>query len=192
KRLIRAIETFGFHLATLDLRQNAEVHERVVGELLAVAGVEPDYRALAEEQRIALLRRELASSRPLSSPFAAYSDETRSELAIAAAAAEAHARYGPAAIQYYVISKTEQVSDLLEVYVLLKEAGLWRAGDPPSAAIMAVPLFETIGDLERAPKVMREWLALPEIASALGSRGHAEVMIGYSDSNKDGGYLTSV
>ena len=192
KRLIRAVETFGFHLATLDLRQNAEVHERVVAELLAVGGVERDYRALSEDQRVALLRRELASGRLLSSPYAAYSEETQSELAIMAAAAEAHAAYGPDSIQYYVISKTEQVSDLLEVYVLLKEAGLWRTGEPPSAAIMAVPLFETIGDLERAPEVMRQWLALPEIAAALGSRGHAEVMIGYSDSNKDGGYLTSV
>jgi phosphoenolpyruvate carboxylase len=192
KRLIRAVETFGFHLATLDLRQNAEVHERVVAELLATAGVEADYRALDEEQRVALLRRELASGRLLSSPYATYSDETKSELAIAAAAAEAHARYGPDSIQYYVISKSEQVSDLLEVYILLKEAGLWRAGDPPSAAIMAVPLFETIADLERAPQVMKQWLSLPEIAAALGSRGHAEVMIGYSDSNKDGGYLTSV
>src|SRR5205807_9016836 len=116
----------------------------------------------------------------LSSPFESYSDETKSELEIMAAAAEAHARYGPDAIQYYVISKSEQVSDLLEVYVLLKEAGLWRAGDPPSAAIMAVPLFETIADLERAPEVMSEWLSLPEIAAALNSRGHAEVMIGYS------------
>jgi phosphoenolpyruvate carboxylase len=192
KRLIRAVETFGFHLATLDLRQNAEVHERVVAELLAAAGAEADYRALDEDGRVALLRRELASARPLSSPYASYSDETKTELAIAAAAAEAHARYGPDSIQYYVISKTEQVSDLLEVYVLLKEAGLWRAGDPPSAGIMAVPLFETIADLERAPKVMKEWLSLPEIAAALGSREHAEVMIGYSDSNKDGGYLTSV
>jgi phosphoenolpyruvate carboxylase len=192
KRLIRAIETFGFHLATLDLRQNAEVHERVIAELLAVAGVEADYRTLGEKERVELLRRELSSGRLLSSPYATYSDETKSELAIVAAAAEAHARYGPAAIQYYVISKTEQVSDLLEVYILLKEAGLWRAGEPPNAAIMAVPLFETIGDLERAPQVMREWLALPEIAAALGRREHAEVMIGYSDSNKDGGYLTSV
>jgi phosphoenolpyruvate carboxylase len=192
KRLIRAVETFGFHLATLDLRQNAEVHERVVAELLATAGVEADYRALDEERRVALLRRELASGRLLSSPFATYTDETKSELAIAAAAAEAHARYGPDSIQYYVISKSEQVSDLLEVYILLKEAGLWSAGDAPTAAIMAVPLFETIADLERAPEVMRQWLSLPEIATALGSRGHAEVMIGYSDSNKDGGYLTSV
>jgi phosphoenolpyruvate carboxylase len=192
KRLIRAVETFGFHLATLDLRQNAEVHERVVAELLATAGVEADYRELAEEQRVELLRRELASGRLLSSPFATYSDETRSELAIVAAAADAHARYGPDSIQYYVISKSEQVSDLLEVYVLLKEAGLWKAGDPPTAAIMAVPLFETVADLERAPEVMKQWLSLPEIEAALGSRHHAEVMIGYSDSNKDGGYLTSV
>jgi phosphoenolpyruvate carboxylase len=192
KRLIRAVETFGFHLATLDLRQNAEVHERVVAELLATAGVEADYRALDEENRVELLRRELASGRLLSSPYAAYPDETKSELAIIAAAAEAHARYGPDSIQYYVISKSEQVSDLLEVYILLKEAGLWRAGDPPTAAIMAVPLFETVADLERAPEVMKQWLSLPEIEAALGSRHHAEVMIGYSDSNKDGGYLTSV
>jgi phosphoenolpyruvate carboxylase len=192
KRLIRAVETFGFHLATIDLRQNAEVHERVVAELLSIAGVETDYGALGEDERVALLRRELASGRPLSSPFSSYSEETRSELAIVTAAADAHARYGPDSIRYYVISKTEQVSDLLEVYILLKEAGLWRAGEPPSAGIMAVPLFETIADLERAPKVMKEWLSLPEIAAALGSRGHAEVMIGYSDSNKDGGYLTSV
>ena len=191
KRLIRAVETFGFHLATVDLRQNAEVHERVVAELLAAAGVEANYRALDEARRVELLRRELASGRLLSSPFANYSDETKAELAIVAAAAEAHARYGPDSIRYYVISKSEQVSDLLEVYILLKEAGLWKAGDPPSAAIMAVPLFETIADLERAPAVMKQWLSLPEIAAALGSRGHAEVMIGYSDSNKDGGYLTS-
>jgi phosphoenolpyruvate carboxylase len=192
KRLIRSVETFGFHLATLDLRQNSAVHERVVAELLKSAGIELDYAALGEEERVALLRRELASERLLSSPFANYSDETRSELAIVAAAAAAHARYGPQCIQYYVISMAKQVSDLLEVYLLLKEAGLWRPGNPPTAAIMAVPLFETIADLERAPEVMQSWFELPEIAGALQSRGFSEVMIGYSDSNKDGGYLTSV
>jgi phosphoenolpyruvate carboxylase len=192
KRLIRSVETFGFHLATLDLRQNSAVHERVVAELLKCAGVEQDYAALGEDERIELLRRELASERLLSSPFADYSDETKSELAIVAAAAAAHARYGPQCIQYYVISMAKQVSDLLEVYLLLKEAGLWRPGNPPTAPIMAVPLFETIADLERAPEVMRTWFELPEIAGALQSRGFSEVMIGYSDSNKDGGYLTSV
>jgi len=191
-RLIRAAETFGFHLATLDLRQNAQVHERVVAELFRVAGVEPDYLGLDEEARVALLRRELATPRLLASPFADYGDETRSELDIVHAAAEAHARYGSESITTYIISKTESASDLLEAYVLLKEAGLWRAGDPPQAAIMAVPLFETIGDLEAAPDIMREWIALPEVAAITSARGHQEVMVGYSDSNKDGGYLTSV
>jgi phosphoenolpyruvate carboxylase len=191
-RLIRSVETFGFHLATLDLRQNADVHERVVADLLKVAGVEPDYLGLDEKARVALLRRELASGRLLSSPFAEYAEETQSELAIAHAAAEAHARYGPESITTYIISKAESVSDLLEVNVLLKEAGLYRPGDPPSAAIMAVPLFETIGDLENAPDVMRAWFALPEVAGVTAARGHQEVMVGYSDSNKDGGYLTSV
>ena len=191
-RLIRAVETFGFHLATLDLRQNSAVHERVVAELLRVAGVEPDYRSLSETERVSLLRRELAGQRLLSTPFADYSDETRSELEIVRAAAEAHGRYGPQAITTYIISKAESISDLLEVNILLKEAGLWRPGEPPHAGVMAVPLFETIGDLENAPEVMAEWFALPEVAGATAARGHQEVMVGYSDSNKDGGYLTSV
>ncbi len=192
RRLIRAVDTFGFHLATLDLRQNSDVHARVVAELLRVAGVESDYQQLDEAARVALLRRELAHSRPLSSPFAQYSDETRSELAISRAAAEAHARYGRACITAYIISKCESISDMLEVNVLLKEAGLYRPGEPADAAIMVVPLFETIGDLQRAPDIMRTWLKLPEIQQAARRRGHQEVMVGYSDSNKDGGYLTSV
>ena len=192
ERLIHAVETFGFHLATLDLRQNAQVHERVVAELLAVAGVEPDYLGLDEPARVALLRRELASARLLATPFAPYSDETRSELDIMHEAAEAHALFGPASITTYIISKTESVSDMLEAYVLLKEAGLWRPGDPPRAGVMTVPLFETIGDLEAASEIMRDWMALPEVAAITAARGHQEVMVGYSDSNKDGGYLTSV
>ncbi|WP_298017510.1 phosphoenolpyruvate carboxylase [uncultured Parasphingopyxis sp.] len=190
-RLIRAVRTFGFHLATLDMRQNSAVHERVVGELLAKAGVTEDYATLGEDERVALLREELASPRPLHTAWADYSDETASELAIVEAAAAAHRRYGPDCITNYVISMAESVSDLLEVHILLKEAGLYRPGDPPEAAIMAVPLFETIGDLDNAPGVMRAWFGLPEIAALATARGHQEVMIGYSDSNKDGGYLTS-
>ncbi len=183
-RLIRAVEIFGFHLATLDLRQNSDVHERCVAELLSKAAVEADYTSLDEDARVALLRRELASPRPLVSPFAAYSEETGIELAIFRAAAEAKARYGEAAITTAIISKSTSVSDLLELNLLLKEAGLDKR-------IMAVPLFETIGDLEAAPAIMRAYLALPEIAATVGARGHQEVMVGYSDSNKDGGYLTS-
>jgi phosphoenolpyruvate carboxylase len=191
-RLIRAVETFGFHLATLDLRQNADVHARVVAELLNVAGVLPDYLALGEPERVALLRRELASARLLASPFARYSPETVSELSIVRAAADAHRRYGPECIRFYVISKCESVSDLLEVNVLLKEAGLYQGQGGASASIMAVPLFETIGDLERSAKVMQAWLEIPETAAIAARFGFQEVMVGYSDSNKDGGYLTSV
>jgi len=191
-RLIRAVESCGFHLATLDLRQNSDVHARVVADLLKVAGVEPDYLSLDEQARVALLRKELASERLLASPFSKYTDETHSELAIVLAAAQAHERYGKASITTYIISKCESVSDMLEVNVLLKEAGLYRPSDPAAAAIMVVPLFETIGDLQRAPDIMRAWLTLPEIRQALDARGYQEVMVGYSDSNKDGGYLTSV
>ncbi len=191
-RLIRAVETFGFHLATLDLRQNADVHARVVEELLRVAGVSPDYRTLDEAARVALLRRELASERLLASPYASYSQETLSELAIMHAAAKAHETYGEACIATYIVSKCESVSDLLEVHILLKEAGLYRGQGTPRASIMAVPLFETIHDLQRASELMETWLHLPEAAAIVAGHGYQEVMVGYSDSNKDGGYLTSV
>ena len=191
-RLIRTVEACGFHLATIDLRQNSDVHGRVVAELLKTAGVTDAYLALAEDARIALLRRELASNRLLSSPYTVYSDEVSSELAIAHAAASAHERYGSASITTYIISKCESVSDMLEVNLLLKEAGLYQPNAPADAAIMVVPLFETIGDLEHAPQIMGNWLALPEVRAAAERRGYQEVMVGYSDSNKDGGYLTSV
>lgn len=190
-RLIRAVKTFGFHLATLDLRQNSAVHERVVGELLSVAGVETDYLALDEDARIDLLRRELESPRPLHAPRAEYSEETLKELAIIYAAGEALEHFGPEAIDQYIVSMAESVSDLLEVHVLLKEAGVYRPGATPECPVMAVPLFETIGDLEAAPAIMERFFALPEIAALSTARGVQEVMIGYSDSNKDGGYLTS-
>jgi phosphoenolpyruvate carboxylase len=190
-RLIRAVRTFGFHLATLDLRQNSAVHERVVAELLERAGVEKDYLALDEEARVAALRQELSSPRPLRLARTDYSEETATELAIIDAAAEAHRRYGPECITQYIVSMAESVSDLLEVHLLLREAGIYRPGEAPECAVMAVPLFETIGDLENAPGVMGAYFALPEIATLSRNRGHQEVMIGYSDSNKDGGYLTS-
>ncbi|KWV90937.1 phosphoenolpyruvate carboxylase [Erythrobacter sp. YT30] len=190
-KLIRAVKTFGFHLATLDLRQNSSVHERVVAELLAKSGVEADYLALDEDARVALLRSELSGQRPLRTPWAEYSEETLNELAIIDAAAEAHSQFGAACISQYIVSMAETVSDLLEVHVLLREVGLYQPGDTPKCDIMSVPLFETIGDLENAPGVMKAYFGLPEIAAITSQRGAQEVMIGYSDSNKDGGYLTS-
>jgi phosphoenolpyruvate carboxylase len=192
-RLIRSVETFGFHLATLDLRQNSDVHERVVAELLREAGVEPAYLQLDEDARVALLTQELAHNRPLGGAATALGEEANSELAILHAAAHAHEIFGQAAITTYIISKTTSLSDMLEVYVLLKEAGLYRidANDAADAPIMVVPLFETIGDLEAAPAIMTAFFELPAMKSLANARGHQEVMIGYSDSNKDGGYLTS-
>jgi phosphoenolpyruvate carboxylase len=192
-RLIRGVEIFGFHLATLDLRQNSDVHERVVAELFKTAGVEANYAALDEDARVALLIAELSHNRPLAGEWTVYSEETAKELAIVRAAAKAQADFGKAAITTYNISKTESVSDMLEVYVMLKQAGLYRVAEDgtPSASIMSVPLFETIADLQAAPITMQAYFALPPIRALARVRGHQEVMIGYSDSNKDGGYLTS-
>ncbi len=191
-RLIRAVETFGFHLATLDMRQNSDVHERVVGELLSHAGI-ADYVGMAEEDRVALLLSELSHNRPLTGVATVLGEETAKELAIVRQAAETHRLFGPDAITTYVISKTTSVSDLLEVYILLKEVGLFTvdADGVPTCAIMSVPLFETIEDLQQAPETMAAFFALPPMLALAKSRGHQEVMIGYSDSNKDGGYLTS-
>jgi len=189
--LIRSVECFGFHLATLDMRQNSAVHARVVAELLDRAGVSPDYEALDEEARCDLLLGELGHGRLLYSPFTDYSDETRGEYAVLSQAAEVKRLYGCEAIRTYIVSNTTSVSDLLEVYVLLKEVGLYTPGAPPRAQVFAEPLFETIADLRAAPETMRRYLAMPLIRDLLAGEGLQEVMIGYSDSNKDGSYLTS-
>jgi len=192
RMLRKALAAFGFHLATVDLRQNSDVHEAVMDELLREAGVVPGYRALPEAERERVLLAELASPRALRSAFAAYSDLARGELAILEAAAAAHRRLGPDSIRQYVISKTDNVSDLLEVAVLLKEVGLVTPGARPSSRLQIVPLFETIADLQRSPATMRAWFALPAARAMVASLGDLqEVMLGYSDSNKDGGYVTS-
>jgi len=189
--LITAVEIFGFHMATLDLRQNSDVHERVVADLLKVAGVCEDYVALDEEGRLAVLARELASARPLFSPFADYAAETLKERAILQAAAAALAAFGPQAIRTHIVSKTDAASDLLEVYLLLKEVGLYRPEDPGACPIQAAPLFETIEDLRAARPTLERLLQEPSALAVARARGVQEVMIGYSDSNKDGSYLTS-
>ncbi len=191
RRLRHAVAIFGFHLAPLDLRQNSDVHARTVAELLAVARPGTDYLSLDEDARIALLVEELATPRPLAAPGVSYSEETRGELAIFATARDIHLRYGRAAIENVIISKTDGVSDILEVAVLLKEVGLLRPLER-ALDVNIVPLFETIGDLANAGPVMDRLLAIPVYSGLLGSRGALqEVMLGYSDSNKDGGFLTS-
>ncbi len=196
--LIRAVQVFGFHLATVDLRQSSDRHEAVVAELLAVARIEADYGRLDEGARRALLLRLLDDARPLrvveSARAEAYSQATRDELAIFEAAAVMLQRYGREALRHCIISHTESVSDLLEVLVLLKEAGLLRGtlDDHATTALIVSPLFETIADLRSAAQIMREYYALPGIAAMVQrSGGEQDVMLGYSDSNKDGGALTS-
>jgi phosphoenolpyruvate carboxylase len=191
KRLRYAVRIFGFHLASLDLRQNSDVHQRTVAELLHKAGTERDYAGLPEADKIRLLLREIANSRPLYSPHIAYSEETRGELAIFREAYAAKQVYGEDCIENAVISKTDGVSDLLELALLLKENGLLSTDDRRLRLNIA-PLFETIGDLQAAADTMHALLSEPLYKNLLASRGGTqEVMLGYSDSNKDGGFLTS-
>ncbi|NJD36120.1 MAG: phosphoenolpyruvate carboxylase, partial [Betaproteobacteria bacterium] len=191
RRLRHAVAIFGFHLAPLDLRQNSDVHARTVAELLAIARPGSDYLALDENGRIALLLEELATPRPLTAPGVNYSDETRNELAIFHTAQSIHRRFGRAAIENVIISKTDGVSDILEVAVLLKEVGLLRPLEH-ALDVNIVPLFETIGDLANAGAIMDRLLAIPLYNRLLGSRqALQECMLGYSDSNKDGGFMTS-
>ncbi|MGY6268797.1 phosphoenolpyruvate carboxylase [Achromobacter denitrificans] len=199
--LQQAVEVFGFHLATVDLRQSSDVHERVLAELFSRAGVQHagkplDYLALGEDERVALLRAELSQGRPLASPWIAYSEDTTRELAVLRAAAAGRTRYGKQAVRQTIVSHTETLSDLLEAMVLQKEAGLIApAGQdiPAEDGLMVVPLFETIPDLQRGAGIMAAWLDLPEIRQRVkqAQNGAQEVMLGYSDSNKDGGFLTS-
>ena len=201
--LLQAAGIFGFHLATLDLRQSSDVHERVLTELFTAARVTLDgqavnYAALGEEDRIRLLRNEITQVRPLVSPWVRYSAETEKELSILRMAAQCRQRYGPRAIEQIIVSHTETLSDLLEVLVLQQETGLIvpdsaDASRSSETGLMVVPLFETIPDLERGADIMAAWLSLPEAAARIrdAQAGIQEVMLGYSDSNKDGGYLTS-
>ena len=220
RRLRHAVAIFGFHLAPLDLRQNSDVHERTVAELLTIARPGVDYLALDDDQRIALLLEELSTPRPLAAPGIDYSAETRGELAIFHTARDIQQRYGRSAIENVIISKTAGVSDILEVAVLLKEVGLLRPREQ-ALDVNIVPLFETIDDLAHAGPIMDRLLAIPLYKRLLSSRSQGrpkndlplpgggpndfsgpeaqqdsrqalqECMLGYSDSNKDGGFLTS-
>ncbi len=196
--LMRAVQVFGFHLATVDLRQSSDKHEEVVAELLASARIEPHYSQLDEAGKRAVLLRQLNDARPLRVPGVAYSAHTLGELAIFDTARSGRERFGAQAIRHAIISHTETVSDLLEVLLLQKEAGLMRGtlNDDAVCDLIVVPLFETIEDLRNAAPIMREYLALPGVRAMVG-RGAADgyceqdIMLGYSDSNKDGGIFTS-
>lgn len=192
RHLQRAAEVFGFHLAPLDMRQHSNVHEHVVAELFEHGAQCQDYSALTEAERTRCLLTEISSPRPLLSPYLDYSELTQSELRILQTAAEIHRRFGRAALPNYIISKTDGVSDVLEVALLLKEVGLLQPGENPRLHLNIIPLFETITDLRGCGAIMDELFSLPYYRKLLDSRGDVqEVMLGYSDSNKDGGFLAA-
>ena len=191
-----AVETFGFHLATVDLRQNSAVHEQVVDEMLRIGGVCASYLALDEAHRVEVLSAELATARPLLGVDSVVTELAESELTILRQAADILRTFGPNAIENYIISKCESVSDVLEVAVMFREVGLLRrtaaSVAPTELAIGIVPLFETIADLQQASDVVDALWSHPRYDEWLDHRDRLqEVMLGYSDSNKDGGYLSS-
>ena len=192
--LIRAVQVFGFHLATVDLRQSSDQHELVTAELFKVAGIEAHYLKQDEGRRQALLLQALNDPRPLRIPGHSYSAHSVSELTIFETAKRIRQQHGADAIRHAIISHTETVSDLLEVLLLQKETGLLQGSlsSKAVAELIVVPLFETIEDLQQAPQIMRDYFALPGIAALLSrSGGEQDIMLGYSDSNKDGGIFTS-
>ena len=188
--LRRAAEVFGFHLAPIDMRQHSGIHEQVVGELLAPEGV--NYSALDEAARRTALLVALQANKPLVTELDKFSETVRGELQLMQAAAEIHQRFGRAALPNYIISKTDAVSDLLEVALMVKQTGLLEIGQTPALHLNIIPLFETIGDLQGCGPIMDQLFSIPFYRELLKSRGNTqEVMLGYSDSNKDGGYLTA-
>lgn len=183
------VRTFGFHLAGLDLRQHSRVHEAAVADLLRLGGVEDDYASLDEAGKVAMLRAELETSRPLLARDATMSPETR-ELLDTLAVVKRTIDREPDAIGSYIVSMAHAASDLYEVLVLFREAGLWSRDETGVACpIDVAPLFETVDDLAHAKTVLEGMFSDPMYREHLESRGRfQEIMLGYSDSNKDGGY----
>jgi phosphoenolpyruvate carboxylase len=189
--LVREIEVFGLHLACLDLRQHSERHAAALDEILAQAGVCPSYRALAEDARVELLARELGDPRPIVPARLSCSAETREVIDTFRAAAAVLGELAPGAIRTVIVSMTRGASDVLAALLLAKEAGLYRPAEGLSL-LDVVPLFETGDDLAASARVVRALLAVPAYRRHLALRGDVqEVMLGYSDSNKDAGFVAA-
>jgi phosphoenolpyruvate carboxylase len=198
ERLMRQVAAFDLHLATLDLRQHSGRHTAALSEITRALGLKPDYSQMNEQARAEWLTQELASVRPLVSPDSHYSPETTETLNVFRVARRALDEISPRAIRSYIVSMTRDASDLLAVLVLAKTAGLNQRRDAASVfrpfpfRLAVVPLFETIDDLRRAPEVMQRLFENPVYHQQLESQDRVqEVMLGYSDSSKDGGILTS-
>lgn len=191
-KLIRQVELFGFHLATLDIRQHSKEHEQAMTEILSHMGIVEDYGTLSEEDKVKLLSELLLDPRPLTSPYAEYTDSTEECIEVYRTVKRAQAEFGENCIRSYLISMAQTASDLLEVLVLAKEAGLYQRHKDGSVTctLQPVPLFETIDDLHDAPEIMATVFQIPAYRDSLLALGKMqEIMLGYSDSNKDGGVI---
>ncbi|MBB3111767.1 phosphoenolpyruvate carboxylase [Paenibacillus phyllosphaerae] len=194
RKLIRQVELFGFYLAALDVRQHSKEHENAMSEILKYMSITDDYASLSEEEKVELLYSLLKDPRPLTSPHFEYSESTRECLDVYQTIYRAQQEFGQGCITSYLISMTQGASDMLEVMVFAKEVGLFRieAGGKVRSSIQSVPLFETIDDLHAAPAIMEQLFNLPVYRQAVEARGNLhEIMLGYSDSNKDGGAVTA-
>ena len=188
--LMQAVEIFGFYLASIDMRQDSSVHEACVAELLASAGINDHYSDLSEDEKCTLLLKELEEDpRILSATHAEKSELLEKELSIFKAARKLKDKLGENVIRQTIISHATSVSDMLELAIMLKEVGLV---DAQQARVQIVPLFETIEDLDHSEETMRKYFSLPLAKKWIASKdNYQEIMLGYSDSNKDGGYLSS-
>lgn len=196
--LVVQVQTFGFHLAALDIRQHSDEHEKAVGELLQAAGALPpgvsSYADLPEAEKVALLERELQNPRPLVAADAPLSEGTQSALRVFEVIRRARQRLSPHAVVAYIVSMTHAVSDLLEPMLLAKERGLlrWRGDGSLESDLDYVPLFETIDDLHGCDALMQAAFNSPLYRHQLAAQNNfQEIMLGYSDSSKDGGFLAA-
>ncbi|MDP5277164.1 phosphoenolpyruvate carboxylase [Chengkuizengella axinellae] len=191
KKIIRQVELFGFHVSTLDIRQHSKEHEFAITEILSKTGIEENYSVLSEEGKINLLTELLNDPRPLTTVNLDYSESTKECLDVFETIYKAQKEFGEKCIKSYLISMTQGVSDLLEVTILAKEYGLHRI-KPNGLSIQPVPLFETIDDLHEAPRIVEHLFNIPIYRESLRDVNDLqEIMLGYSDSNKDGGAITA-
>lgn len=194
KKMIRQVELFAFHTATLDIRQHSKEHENAMTEILRSMNIVTDYAALEEEDKIVLLEKLLNDPRPLTSPYQEYSESTTECLEVYRTVFKAQQEFGPQCITSYLISMAEAASDILEVMVFSKEVGLFRkeADGKVTCTLQSVPLFETIDDLHAAPAIMNRLFTMPIYRESVTAMNDLqEIMLGYSDSNKDGGVVTA-
>lgn len=193
-KLIRQVELFGFHMAKLDIRQHSREHESAMTEVLARMGIVSNYSELDEAAKVELLTGVLNDPRLITSPYMDYSESTQECLDVFKTVKEAQLLFGQDCISSYLISMTESASDLLEVMVFSKEVGLYRREKDGKVlcTLQPVPLFETVDDLHAAPEIMRTLFEIPAYRASLDDLNPLqEIMLGYSDSNKDGGVLTA-